>query len=259
MFASWKRRLWWITFSSVASVSLVLLLAVSPVQAGGPDWGVPSGSLPWQRPAFRGYTEPARPATPVPSEVNEPPQKYTVTVSKLPQRVLEEDNPNTVVLMAHLPEHAQLWVDDQPTTSTGAMRSFQSPPLTPGKHYSYLVRLVWHEDGKWVSKTQKVLVEAGDIHCIYLTPAGKELAAKIAANLAKLSPEDRKLAEAQKLCVVQDSNPLGVMGTPYKVMIKGQPVFLCCSGCEEKAMENPDKTLAKAAELKAKPAPSPTK
>jgi hypothetical protein len=35
-------------------------------------------------------------------------------------------------------------------------------------------------------------------------------------------------------------------------MVKDQPVFLCCKGCRRKALADPDKTLAKVAELKAK-------
>lgn len=42
------------------------------------------------------------------------------------------------------------------------------------------------------------------------------------------------------------------MGTPVKVMVKEQPVFLCCKGCRRKALADPDRTLAKVDELKAK-------
>ena len=42
-------------------------------------------------------------------------------------------------------------------------------------------------------------------------------------------------------------------------MLKGQPVFLCCKDCVEKAQGNPDKTLAKIKELKSKNAKKPTK
>jgi membrane fusion protein, copper/silver efflux system len=68
-------------------------------------------------------------------------------------------------------------------------------------------------------------------------------------NLAALSPEDRKLAEAQRLCPITNSL-LGSMGPPEKVVIKGQVVFLCCGGCKEEALKNPDKTLEKVAKLK---------
>ncbi len=71
------------------------------------------------------------------------------------------------------------------------------------------------------------------------------------ANIAKLSDEDRPLAEAQGYCVVT-SEPLGSMGPPLKLVVNEQPVFVCCKGCEKKAQSNPDKTLAKVAELKTK-------
>ena len=73
-----------------------------------------------------------------------------------------------------------------------------------------------------------------------LTPA--ELAT-IRAELAKLSPEDRKLAEAQVFCAVDQGSPLGSIGPIQKVMIKGQPVFLCCKGCLAEAQTHPDETL----------------
>ena len=75
---------------------------------------------------------------------------------------------------------------------------------------------------------------------------------EIRANLARLEPEDRRQAEAQKFCAVQNTNPLGSMGPPVKVMVKDQPVFLCCKSCVKKAQADPDKTLAKVEELKAK-------
>ena len=82
------------------------------------------------------------------------------------------------------------------------------------------------------------------------TPEAKN--PKIQAALAKLDPEDRQLAEAQEWCAVQNKNPLGSMGKPPKVMVNGQPVFLCCDSCETKALADPEKTLAKVEELKAK-------
>ena len=71
----------------------------------------------------------------------------------------------------------------------------------------------------------------------------------VAANLAKLSPEDRASAEAQKLCPVTDE-PLGSMGVPIKLDVKDQPVFICCKSCEKNAKKDPDKTLQKVADLK---------
>jgi nitrous oxide reductase accessory protein NosL len=75
--------------------------------------------------------------------------------------------------------------------------------------------------------------------------------AKIQGALAELTtPEDRRLAEAQKFCAVRNNNRLGSMGKPHKVMLDGQPVFLCCDGCEDTAKADPKKTLAKVEQLK---------
>ena len=75
-------------------------------------------------------------------------------------------------------------------------------------------------------------------------------AEKIKLNLAKLSPEDRAIAEQQKFCAVETDNRLGSMGVPIKVMVKGEPVFLCCKGCNEEATKDPEKTLAAVKRLK---------
>ena len=64
------------------------------------------------------------------------------------------------------------------------------------------------------------------------------------AELAKLSPEDRQLAEKQKVCPVS-GEPLGSMGKPYKVTVEERDVFLCCKGCEDAIKKDPAKYLAK--------------
>jgi uncharacterized protein (TIGR03000 family) len=233
-----------------------VILLGSDVLAQGDGRGARSPQYPWNAPGYRGYNETARPTQPPPGVATRAPQKYTITVTILPQKV-EGAEPNIARIMAHLPEDAQVWFQDQPTRSTGMLRHYESPPLVPGKHYHYTARVVWPENGEWVGQTTKIAVQAGEIHCLYLTRAADE--ARIAANLAKLSPEDRKLAEAQKVCAVQRDNRLGAMGVPVKVMIHGQPVFLCCQGCEETALADPDKTLAVARELRAKNEARPRK
>lgn len=84
------------------------------------------------------------------------------------------------------------------------------------------------------------------------TSAPQSAITEIQDNLEKLSPEDRRLAEAQGYCAVQPAERLGSMGVPIKVMVKDQPVFVCCKGCEKKAASEADTTLAQVAELKLK-------
>lgn len=73
--------------------------------------------------------------------------------------------------------------------------------------------------------------------------------AEVIAALAELPEEDRLAAEAQKYCAVMTESRLGSMGAPFKVMVEGQPVFLCCEGCKDNALANPQETLANVKKL----------
>ena len=75
------------------------------------------------------------------------------------------------------------------------------------------------------------------------TPDDEEM--KIAAALASLSPDDRKLAEAQRFCPILDGSRLGSMGVPLKVVLDGLPAFVCCKGCVKPALAEPKATLEK--------------
>ncbi len=68
-------------------------------------------------------------------------------------------------------------------------------------------------------------------------------------TLAKLPMAERKAIEAQKYCAVASHSLLGAMGEPIKLEIDGTPVYLCCSGCTNRAQSNPVATLAKVKEL----------
>jgi hypothetical protein len=80
--------------------------------------------------------------------------------------------------------------------------------------------------------------------------SGDEVDAEVAAGLAELPDEDRLAAEAQKYCAVMMESRLGSMGAPFKVMVEGQSVFLCCEGCKDTALANPQETLANVKRLK---------
>lgn len=240
-------------FLAVAALAALATAAT----AGGPPYGIPSGVMPWEFQKYRGYNEPhsaARATPPNPAAVTQAPAKFGLHLSH-PVVKHEADDANQVILMAHLPEDAAIYFDGQPTKAAGTLRWFETPPLVPGHDYHYAVKVVWFEDGKWVTQSRGLTMRAGETHCIDVVPASeKAMAAEVAASLGKLSPEDRRLAEAQKVCVVQTDKRLGEMGTPVKVMVSGQPVFLCCGGCERAALSNPDRTLARAEVLKTKAA-----
>lgn len=78
------------------------------------------------------------------------------------------------------------------------------------------------------------------------TVAKAEKLKKASAALARLPSADRKLAESQRYCAVQTKNELGSMGTPIKLVLDGEPVFLCCAGCKKSASAKPAATATTA-------------
>lgn len=251
MVACWMHRLQRSTIFSLALLAAALLPATPAARGGYP----PPGGWPWERqPKTHGYDE-HPPETAPPPKVTKPPARYTFTISVSPRMAeVPADKANLAVVMAYVPENARVWFNDEPTRQRGILREYESPPLEAGKKYTYHVRIVWFEDGHWVSESKEVPVSVGEMTCLYLSKP-----AAIMAALAELSLEDRRLAVEQKVCVVQPQTPLGAMGPPIKMTLKGQPVFLCCEDCAEKARKDPDKTLAKLKELKAKNAGTPRK
>ena len=65
----------------------------------------------------------------------------------------------------------------------------------------------------------------------------------IAVNLAKLSDEDRLLAEKQEICFV-GGEALGSMGAPQKLDVDGTAIFICCRACEREILTNKEKYIA---------------
>jgi uncharacterized protein (TIGR03000 family) len=240
---------------------VVLALAVGLAGAGGPPpWqqGM-SKTWPWMLDPSAGYNEPPRrPSTAQPAQPPRPPVKYRVEVYTMTEKTTG-DEANTALLIGHLPEDADIRFEGVDMGRKNVpLREFISPELVPGKNYVYDVRVNWAEDGHRAEQDLKVRVHAGDVLCLDLRAAkNKDVEAEIRANLDKLEPEDRKLAEAQVSCAVQEGNRLGAMGVPVKVLVQGQPVFLCCKGCAEKARNNPEQTLATVKELRARHAATP--
>jgi multidrug efflux pump subunit AcrA (membrane-fusion protein) len=86
------------------------------------------------------------------------------------------------------------------------------------------------------------------------TPPDPE--ARIAAALARLPPEERALAAAQRFCPVLPGSRLGSMGTPLKLTVAGETVFVCCAGCQDSALAQPEQTLAKVRQLRSSETPA---
>lgn len=241
------------TLAVLALVAALFAAAPGRARAGGPPYGIPSGVMPWEYHKYQGYKEPARsarPAQPV-TPVARSPVKYTVRITVLPYQHTHEE-PNVALVIAHVPEDARIWFEGDPTELTGTLRYFTSPPLKPGKGYTYAVQVQWYEDGHWVSQRHALPVRAGGVHCLDLVPSkSPDVESEAAASLAKLPAGDREAARRQKFCAVQEGVRLGAMGVPPKMVMKGESVFLCCRGCEERAKADADRTLEKARKMRA--------
>jgi uncharacterized protein (TIGR03000 family) len=68
----------------------------------------------------------------------------------------------TALIELQVPDGAQVWFADQRTKQPGLWRRYVSPPLAPGKEYTYTVRVVWMKSGREVVEIRDIAVGAGD-------------------------------------------------------------------------------------------------
>jgi uncharacterized protein (TIGR02231 family) len=87
---------------------------------------------------------------------------------------------------------------------------------------------------------------AGQLALEPVTPAEQ---ARINEAIAKLSPADQALARAQLVCAIDQDTRLGSLGDIRKIMVKNQPIFFCCKGCEAEGKAHPEETLLKVQNL----------
>jgi uncharacterized protein (TIGR03000 family) len=66
-----------------------------------------------------------------------------------------------VLLQVRVPADAEILIDGAKTTQRGTLRQYISPPLEPGKNFTYEITAKYTEDGKEVSRTHRQVVRAG--------------------------------------------------------------------------------------------------
>jgi uncharacterized protein (TIGR03000 family) len=91
-------------------------------------------------------------------------------------RVPQATTDTTAHIDVMVPDSAEVWVEGVKTQQTGSLRHFVSPPLTPGREFSYDIRAKWTDkDGKVVDRTRPVQVHAGGQTMVNFTaPAAGE-------------------------------------------------------------------------------------
>jgi uncharacterized protein (TIGR03000 family) len=66
-------------------------------------------------------------------------------------------------LQVRLPsDSAEVWVEGKKQSTPGAVRTFKSPPLKPGRGYKYTIRASWLRDGRKVTRSRTVVFRAGE-------------------------------------------------------------------------------------------------
>jgi uncharacterized protein (TIGR03000 family) len=88
-----------------------------------------------------------------------------------PPKPEDETAARPAQLVVTLPADARLKIDGEATVSTSSERIFETPTLPAGKKFSYTLQAeVTGKDGKALSWSQKVSVQAGQVTRVTLTP-----------------------------------------------------------------------------------------
>jgi uncharacterized protein (TIGR03000 family) len=89
------------------------------------------------------------------------PSDETQTKPPVALHVLTADS-NSATMNVRVPADAEIWFEGSKTGQIGPTRTFVSPPLEPGRGFTYEVRARWTQNGKDVDQTRQVHVHAGD-------------------------------------------------------------------------------------------------
>jgi uncharacterized protein (TIGR03000 family) len=92
-------------------------------------------------------------------EINTTTPSYNRTLPRTQPSAIDD---NAVLIGLRVPENAEVWIDGQKTTETGAFREFTSPALQPGQKFTYDIKARWTENGKEVVRDRKLEFYAGD-------------------------------------------------------------------------------------------------
>jgi uncharacterized protein (TIGR03000 family) len=86
----------------------------------------------------------------------------------------QEGDKKPAQLKLLVPAVAQVVIDGQPTTSTGAERLYETPPLLPGKVFTYRLKATWDEGSYRMVRMAEAKVQAGKVTVIDLRPGSKD-------------------------------------------------------------------------------------
>ncbi|GBD35048.1 hypothetical protein HRbin36_00152 [bacterium HR36] len=177
-----------------------------PVTPPGPNPSVPAqpSASPATRPGSSSPSAPPallNPAVQVAEPSNKPAgqsgspatpgNSASPNTSSAPITPVVPQKPAPAILIVEVPAQATLWIEDQRMSQTGPVRSFQSPPLEPGKTYLYKIRLSWPgPNGQPITTEHEITVQAGQTQRIDFRPLAQSLGGPAAAptTITPLTP-----------------------------------------------------------------------
>src|SRR5690349_1096299 len=68
----------------------------------------------------------------------------------------------TAQFTVEVPPAAQLWIDDQPTRQSGAVRQFVTPPLPGNGRSAYVLRARWRAGERDVEQSRLISLRPGE-------------------------------------------------------------------------------------------------
>ena len=74
-------------------------------------------------------------------------------------------------MVVTVPADAKLTIDGMATSATSTEHTFESPELQTGKVYSYTLEASYLQDGKTVTVSKKIKVEAGKVSSVDMLEA----------------------------------------------------------------------------------------
>jgi uncharacterized protein (TIGR03000 family) len=137
-----------------------------PQQGNLPTWGTLNGQL--NQPATRtgeGVYQNQQPGRT--NELNTTPREGATPLTPQSRPTGERPMPQANVqapatIVVSLPADANLMIEGQPTRATSGERVFVSPPLEPGKTYTYSLKAEQNRNGEKAVASQNVEVRAGE-------------------------------------------------------------------------------------------------
>jgi uncharacterized protein (TIGR03000 family) len=125
-----------------------------------PGYGSPAYGVPGYSPGYE--MTPVDPSLP-PGSIAPPAGVPAAPLPAAPLPGTSTSNTRADGLLAvNVPEDARIFVNGQPTTSTGGMRQYVSRDLRPGFNYSYEVRAEIERDGRMIEQVKTVDIRAGE-------------------------------------------------------------------------------------------------